>query len=484
MTADATSAAANDAAAPLRDGAATWLAGAAEVVITPPIGGEMDGYGARKSGSNGVHDDLLAHALVLDDGSRRAVIVTCDVLFVDATLVAAVRAAAHERWNIPPERVLVAATHTHSGPRGLVPFRAPADTELSAILTRQIAGAIGAAVTTLAPARLMAGTGSVDSISLNRRFEDRAVDTALHVLRVEGEDGALRAALLNYACHPTVLNHENLRYSQDWPGYACRAVKALWGDVPVLFANGAAGDVNPIKIGETFDDARRAGTIVGAEAARILGELAAHGRHQIVHNTRRGAHTPKPPARGVLLRPHLAGTIAPVVLPIKEYLSDSEYQSRIAPLRAELAALPPGEAGLTRRNELAPLVSALATEASSASWGRNVRAAHPGGYPTEVQYLTVGDPDGTGEGAAIITAPGELATEIGAAMAARSAAGEIFIVAYANDACGYLMPDEVHAEAGYEAGRTLFTAGVKARLLDAVTQAISTVSRPASSATS
>jgi neutral ceramidase len=151
----------------------TWTAGAAEVVITPPVGGGMDGYGARKSGSAGVHDDLLAHALVLDDGQRGAVLVTCDVLFVDAPTVAAVRRAAQERWDIPPERVLVCATHTHQGPKGLTGLRSAADTELLAILARQIVGAIDILVRNLAPARLMAGTGHVDSVSLNRRFEDR-----------------------------------------------------------------------------------------------------------------------------------------------------------------------------------------------------------------------------------------------------------------------------------------------------------------------
>ena len=450
-----------------------WQAGAAEVVITPPVGGEMDGYGARKSGSTGVHDDLLAHALVLDDGARRTALVTCDVLFVDAPTVAAVRAAAARRWGLPAERVLVAATHTHQGPRGLTGFRSAADTELLAILARQIEGAIDVATRRLAPARLMAGRGRVESVSLNRRFEERPVDTALHVLRVEGEDGAMRAALLNFACHPTVLNHENLLLSQDWPGFACRAVKALWGDVPVLFANGACGDVNPVKIGETFEDARRAGTIVGAEAARVLGELAALGKRQIVHNTRRGDHSPKPAAGGVLLAGRLAGAIAPVTLPIKDYPSDEVYRQRLEPLRAELATVSRDGAGRERWRELAPLAGALRTEAATAPWGRNARAAHPGGYPTEVQALKLGD------GAAIVTAPGELATQIGFEMAALSPAPETFVVGYANDGIGYLMPDEVHAEAGYEAGRTLFGPGVRARLLDAAAAAFEALARDA-----
>jgi hypothetical protein len=48
-----------------------------------------------------------------------------------------------------------------------------------------------------------------------------------------------------------------------------------------------------------------------------------------------------------------------------------------------------------------------------------------------VQYLKLG------EGAAIITAPGELATEIGFEMAALSPARETFVVGYANDGIGY-----------------------------------------------
>jgi hypothetical protein len=41
------------------------------------------------------------------------------------------------------------------------------------------------------------------------------------------------------------------------------------------------------------------------------------------------------------------------------------------------------------------------------------------------------------------------------------------------------MPDEVHAEAGYEAGRTLFGPGVRSRLLDAAGAAVAALDRDA-----
>jgi hypothetical protein len=62
-------------------------------------------------------------------------------------------------------------------------------------------------------------------------------------------------------------------------------------------------------------------------------------------------------------------------------------------------------------------------------------------------------------------------------MAALSPAPETFVVGYANDGVGYLMPDEVHAEGGYEAGRTLFGPGVRSRLLDAAAAAFAALGR-------
>jgi hypothetical protein len=49
------------------------------------------------------------------------------------------------------------------------------------------------------------------------------------------------------------------------------------------------------------------------------------------------------------------------------------------------------------------------------------------------------------------------------------------VIGYANDGAGYLMPDAVHDEGGYEAGRTLFGPGVHARLVRAAREAVASV---------
>ena len=46
-------------------------AGAARVKLDPPGGLAMLGYGGRVGPNEGVHDDLAAQALVLDDGAQQ-----------------------------------------------------------------------------------------------------------------------------------------------------------------------------------------------------------------------------------------------------------------------------------------------------------------------------------------------------------------------------------------------------------------------------
>jgi len=52
-------------------------AGVASTIITPPVGGWLLGPVAR---STGVHDDLYAKALVLDDGNQSVAIVCLDLV--------------------------------------------------------------------------------------------------------------------------------------------------------------------------------------------------------------------------------------------------------------------------------------------------------------------------------------------------------------------------------------------------------------------
>src|SRR5439155_11576298 len=241
----------------------TLLAGGAEVVITPPVGTFLDGYGARNSGSVGVHDDLHARAIVVDDGATAAAVVGCDLIGVDRRLVAAAREHASKATGIPPQNIMIAATHTHAGPAGL---RRDLDEALTNVTARKIAGAIIEAHGRKRPAVLKAGRGNVDSVNQNRRHPDGPADDTLRVLLFDSPDPreGIIAAIVNFACHATVLYHTNMHISADYPGHAVAIVKRIVGDAPVVFVNGACGDVNPAWIEQRYDEAERVGSIVGA----------------------------------------------------------------------------------------------------------------------------------------------------------------------------------------------------------------------------
>ena len=49
------------------------------------------------------------------------------------------------------------------------------------------------------------------------------VDQDVPVLAIHGANGALRAVLVGYACHATVLNFYQI--SGDWPGFAQEAIE-------------------------------------------------------------------------------------------------------------------------------------------------------------------------------------------------------------------------------------------------------------------
>src|SRR5205085_11504069 len=99
-------------------------AGVARVTITPPIGINLIGFAGRGP-SDGLHDDLTATALVLEgpdarraDGApgaetMRLAIIACDLLFLRADEVHAVREAVGRLTDVRGDNVVVCCSHTH-----------------------------------------------------------------------------------------------------------------------------------------------------------------------------------------------------------------------------------------------------------------------------------------------------------------------------------------------------------------------------------
>lgn len=90
--------------------------GLAERVITPPLGGAMAGYAARKGVSQGVHDDLHVRALAVEGPEATVAVLSASVISLSQEVIDGVREEAERRTGMPGVHVMMASTHTHSGP--------------------------------------------------------------------------------------------------------------------------------------------------------------------------------------------------------------------------------------------------------------------------------------------------------------------------------------------------------------------------------
>lgn len=216
----------------------------ARVDITPPVGIPMDGYIDRSSPSKGIHDRLYSRVLVLRMGGKTAAIVSCDLCWLGSTTVSEVRRKARAAGA---DEVLVAATHTHSGPAvaDLIAGPTTLGTDYILSLPDLIAGAIESASERLQPVTAEVKVGDA-GLSVNRRLSSLPVDPAVVTLTFKDDGGRPVAGVVNYSCHPTVLGPTNRKISADYPGRVAELIEESHGGGFVsLFLNGACGDVNP-----------------------------------------------------------------------------------------------------------------------------------------------------------------------------------------------------------------------------------------------
>jgi len=83
------------------------------VVITPPLGTVINGN-MRPIIADNVHDELHARALALTDGKTTLAFVVVDNCVIPREIFDAAKALLKTRSRVPPENVIMSATHSHS----------------------------------------------------------------------------------------------------------------------------------------------------------------------------------------------------------------------------------------------------------------------------------------------------------------------------------------------------------------------------------
>ena len=428
------------------------VAGAAPADITPGVGVAMGGYGARQGVASGIHDPLLARAIVLSDGATTLALVVCDLVFATGDLVSQVRTLAADELGLMPNQVCVSATHTHSGPAGIRSKDAAADV---AVMARKVAGAIRMAMARLTPVTLKATQVGLTSIAQNRRHPDGPIEAfATVLLAAPPAPASPVATVVNYACHATVLEHDNLEYSGDFPGQATRAIEDAVGGT-AIYLQGCAGDINPVWMRHDHDEVRRVGGILAGAAARAVHELRAVGEGQWAVNLSWSEETPKPPS-GEQIEPAPLGAATVVVdLPRRALPTQEDAAVRIRALEAQLAD--PGAAPTVRRT----LLEELNRVRMEWVFAGARRPAAGQTRPVEIQAFRLG------RRAAMVALPGEFFVEIGAEIRDRCGLDVLLLAGYANGTVGYVPTAEAFPHGGYEVGCAQFEPSAAATVVDA-----------------
>ena len=422
-------------------------AGAATSNITPWLGVTMPGSFQPRYGED-VHDELLAKALVIDNGDVRIAMVTCDLIAVPEAIANAVKARIEERCGISPECVMVNATHTHSGAGVSNLLGMGEDEGYTTWLPLKVADTVELAIKRMQPAR--AGFASVmeDRISFYRRWlmKDGTVrmnpglnnpdlvrpmgeiDPELAMMYVEGVDGTPISVVASFSLH--------------------------------YVGTGSVGEVSADYFGQFFNLMRH---YIGGNCVPILWNAASG---QINNNDYSGERIWRD--RGHPRARRMANVLAGHVLTEIQLMDlDEELALEAVTGTLEFSRKVITETDLDIAEQI--LAGGYEYEEGPFSWvvGQPVRKDRVGVYARQcqrlaalpeqmtapVQAIRLGD-------AAILALPGEIFVETGLRIKAQTSASPLMLVSLANGYIGYVCTDEaLTQEGGYETWASLSSLG-------------------------
>lgn len=427
------------AAAPAQTPGGKLRAGAAVANITPALGCSLAGSMTNHLGTE-VHDELHVRAIALDNGRARIAIAQVDSCVLPRDVLDKAKAAIRSHLGMPPENVLISATHTHSAPASAHLFQSVPDPAYTAWLAVRISDCVRMAVGRLEPARAGWGVGREERLVFNRRFfmkpgtipadpfgraTDRVqmnppvgspdilrpagpTDPDVGVLAIETAAGRPLAVLGNYALHyvgGTGGGHISADYFACWS----QALERLAG-APVVasLSNACSGDINgvnfrgrPVRL-PPYEQMRGYAEILAAESYRTWRTLEFQDDLE------------------------LGAVVEELELAVR--LPDA---GDLAAARKALAAAPPP---YTDRRQIYARETVLLAE------------TYPKSVRTWVQALRIGS-------LGIATFPGEAFVQLGLEVKAKSPFKPTFLIELANDYRGYIPTVEGHELGGYETWR-------------------------------
>lgn len=431
-------------------------------IVNPPMGIPVEGL-FRVRLANEILDDITMSAVAFDDGVKKAVVVSVDLLYIRTDAADVYRAAISEACDLPLEAIFIAGTHTHGGPA--IDFNS--DREIVREYTKkygqELINCIKDAMADLQPAKLSTAVGLANDISFVRRYfmKDGSVRTNpfigdpdivgmvnepnrnVNIIKVERESGD-DLIMVNFGVHPCSLATESV--TADFPHFLRQTLEGALPNTKCVFLTAFEGDVGCTK------------------RTPVLGDW------DIRSGYKRTEHIGRSLAGSVL-------QACTLTIPVEN--TDISYGSSIIRLESfqendkveeakRIWAL--HESG--RDDEIAASLGpnpGMELTNTIAEARRRVRLEHgPEYFDFLASAVRIGD---------IVFAglPGEPFTEIGLGIHEKSPYQLTFLCCCTNGGNTYFPSSSAYAQGGYEARTTILRKGCSEKLVDGVSALIKSI---------
>ncbi|TFC76676.1 hypothetical protein E3T23_14255 [Cryobacterium cheniae] len=231
----------------------------AKVGITPTLDSNpyMAGYGVQSAprlaaSSDPYREPLYARCVILWDDSYPNALITLDLLGIPRSMNLALRPRLLALAGWSDADITLQATHTHNGPAlvdMLHPFISYGLSDLTLLrsysswlqdkIVEVVTQALNAARTPVTLDYKVTNAGfAVNRVGLP------TVEKQVPVLTARRSNGAPRAVIFSYGCHPVSAGWREL-FDGDWPAGACTYIENARPGCFAMFLQGPAGDQDP-----------------------------------------------------------------------------------------------------------------------------------------------------------------------------------------------------------------------------------------------
>lgn len=387
------------------------LYGTGRTIITPPLGLELCGYGPYlERRATEIHQDLHCTALALSDGDQIYVWVSNDLIWTDLSLVEATHRLVRDAYGLDPAHVVITNTHTHSGPATMKTIAwGEWDEAYTSTLPGKFAEAIGQAVSNMQPGRIGFGLAAIPDLSVNRVDEGGIADQDAVLMRIDDEQGNIRAVTINFSAHPVTLGASTL-VCGDYPANGIAKMENELDGVRMLFFQGSCGNLNCRGFGDGLDIMDANGTLLKDRVLSCLDEIETTADVTFDGDT--------------------------VEMPLPMKVPDRK------PLEQALADYTQQEATFEGDKTSKDFLQLRFEQA----WRKNqlelIDTSHPQRLEVKVAYLRIND-------AVLLAHPMELFLEYGNGVKDTSAYPHTMVIGYANETVGYLARPQDFTQEGF-----------------------------------